>query len=308
MNNTNQTTNTCAQEFSELVDCTFQATIRYVLRLILLSIGIICMLTSIGIIAFRFNTFKNKPTKTKVMMGLIMFVFAWTIFYTSIALSMEVSSYQAWWMQLIVSILASIALDTVVWYVHIQLDLAVEISKWRPLKGIGSYIIEHRGIIQLVYALLVTVVFLMGPLITYLTQYSPGTLFWIGVIVGDLIIPYFCYIGISMSHVIKKSRHSKYRKLGKQLYVTSIVCGIIGMSTFLSAVFSIIYTRLEWFIFDLCWCIANIFYIILLFMFARKQLQRNNKPTSTDTSGTSGTSGNTTMKDLSSVLDKGSKS
>ena len=291
-------TYTCEQEFELHDECNIPVVGRVVLQWITLVCSIVCLLGGITILLYRYNTIWKKPVKTRILFGLIIMVFILIILRTALTLTITVTSRQSLWMYFIVSIMASMAISTAIWYVHMQLDLVVQLTLGH---GNDSFMLLHRNVFQTVFAVIAILAFLCGPVISYVTGINPGTMFWGAVVFGDMIIPYFSYLGFHMSQEMKRSKHSKYRDLGRQIFISSVVCGLIGTSTGIAAIFSLVYHGIEWIIFELCWSSAACFYFILLLIFVRRLLASYVK-TTTSNSADSTPSGSAIVSTVSRTM------
>jgi len=261
---------TGGQEFTRLPSCDIPVAWRTALQYTAVGSASVTLATALIYLALRLSVVKKKPRGTKILLGLIVLTITLAALRGALVLVYSVSSRTSIWMSILVGVLSATAIETLIWYVHIQLDLIGHFSIGRL-----GILLTHKTPLQLGFAVLVGIAFVVGSILVHVTTLRPHYMYWGAVVLGDMIIPYFCYIGIYIHREVRKTADASYMALAKRIYVSSIICGAIGAFTAATAIFSLFYVRIEWIAFELCWIAAPVFYLILFAIFVRRPVSKD---------------------------------
>lgn len=276
----NTTNDVCDQEFTQLTsdDCTIDANAYHVMKIVTLSAAFISLVIN-GIVGFQKHQIirKKKKLSTKLLLGCIPIISVIIIIRTVLNLALHANSRNALWMHILVSMIAMIAINAAILSIYIELDTARSGVVGKQHKDQKD---QKRELGIFVFSGCVSVIFATGPFLTHYAGIPGRFTFWITVAIGNLIMPYFCYVNYTLYRVIKDLHRAEYDSVACHILCSSVICGTLGILTGSIAIISSIYAKLEWIAFDGCLIFAIIFYTMIFGLFSRKPTVPRKAPSS----------------------------
>lgn len=165
--------------------------------------------------------------------------------------------------------------------VVLTIYIETNILERSALKKSETFLTAHRGRVLVTVAVVQSVAFMVGPIVSIFIRNVSHYMFWAPVIIVDFtVIPYFCVSGLVIYWKVQKMQKENYRKISRHILFTIIICSAIGIFTGGAGAYLMTKSPYEWVLVEICW-ISDIGFNLLMFIFmGKKQIKKQNSQSS----------------------------
>jgi hypothetical protein len=266
--------------FSEFVTydtCHVHLIADKVLKGIVVAVGLIALTVQMFHMIMRRESVKAKGPYTKTLIYWTTIQNLVMILRPLVGLITQKTSETAIYMGFISHISAIGAADLVVLTIYIETN----ILERSALRRHQTCLTKHRAIVLLTVAIVQSLLFLTGPIVTIFIRDVAHYMFWAPVMVVDFtVIPYFCLSGIIIYRKVQKMQKENYRKISHHILLTIVICSAIGLFTGGAGAYLMTKSPYEWVLVEACWLSDIGFNLLMFFFMGKKQIKKpsNNTP------------------------------
>ena len=263
-------------EFSDVTNCTVYLPADYGLKTATAILAGLVLLFEVCVLLIRRDTIKLKTTLNIILIAWTMIQNVVMILQNGISAGFNVRSKDTLWMALFTHIAAASAAAIVILFVYIEIRIRTQSF----MKTSKSLFLRYKKSILLSIAIIQTLLFVIGPLVSHFSTIKLHIMFWAPVVIIDFtLIPYFCFLTFLLYRKIAQMIHNDYRSLSHHLLVTGILCGGIGAFTGVIGLLSLFNNNYEWVLIRAAWSSDIIFNLIFFIVLVRRPIKTVNSNT-----------------------------
>ena len=241
---------TSISEFYVSNKCNVNILWDLILRIISCCIGGIFMLGQIIILIRRQKIFRKKKMLSRVVLVMSIIQNLIMIIRPLLGILTGWRSSTNLIIEFITHISAASLTVNIIIFIYIEARLIYKSSMIKH----QMFVVKHRKKILTVMSVITTMLYLIGPLITFYTSYLNHYLvFWIVIVFTKFtVVSYFCFLGVNVYLIIKQE--DRFKELARHIIIAISICSIMGILTVTIGILSCTGTvSIDWILIEIYW-------------------------------------------------------